>query len=129
MWISTKIFLLQWCRKIINQIIIEKKNKTLNKFFNIGNFNTNIIKLTKTILKITKLKDVSVHHEKNTIDKRSYEVSIKSSKKLKKNINLNKLTNQSILETFKKIKKDKTPFAKNKITLTVYKEFLKKRKK
>ena len=44
--------------KIINQIIIEKKNKTLNKVFNIGNFNTNIIKLTKTILKITKLKDV-----------------------------------------------------------------------
>ena len=106
---------------------MKKKNKTLNKVFNIGNFNTNIIKLTKTILKITKLKDVSVHHEKNTIDKRSYEVSVNSAKKLK-NINLNKLTYQSILETFNRIKKDKTPFAKNKITLTVYKEFLKKMK-
>ena len=114
---------------VINQIITEDKNSTLNKVFNIGNFNTNIIQLTKKILKITKLKNVSVHHEKNTIDKRSYEVSVNSAKKLKKNINLNKLTNKSILETFNKIKKDKIPFAKNKITLTVYKEFLKKRKK
>ena len=114
--------------KIINQIIIEKKNKTLNKVFNIGNFNTNIIQLTKKILNITKFKGVNIYHEKNTIDKRSYEVSVKSAKKFEKNKSLNNLTNKSILETFNKIKKDKKPFAKNKITLTVYKEFLKKMK-
>ena len=112
--------------KVINQIIIESKNKTLNKVFNIGNFNTNIIQLTKKILKITKLKDVSVHHEKNTIDKRSYEVSTKSSKKIVPNKNLVHLTNKSILDTFKKVKKDKSPFSNRKITLSVYKEFLKK---
>ena len=114
--------------KIINQIIIEKKNKTLNKVFNIGNFNTNIIQLTKKILNITKFKGVNIYHEKNTIDKRSYEVSVKSAKKFEKNKSLNNLTNKSILETFNKIKKDKKPFAKNKITLTIYKEFLKKMK-
>jgi len=112
--------------KVINQIIVENKKKTLNKVFNIGNFNTNIIQLTKKILKITRLKDVSIHHEKNTIDKRSYEVSVKSSKKFEKNKSFNKITNRSILETYNNIKKDKTPFAKNKITLIVYKEFLKK---
>tara|TARA_B100000767_G_C19662483_1_gene491620 strand:+ start:23 stop:1000 length:978 start_codon:yes stop_codon:yes gene_type:complete len=113
----------------INKIIAENKKKTLNKVFNIGNFNTNIILLTKKILKITKYKDVNVYHEKNTIDKRSYKVSINSSKQfLKRNSNFDKLTNKSILDTFNKIKKDKKPFAKKKITLTVYKEFLKKNK-
>ena len=77
---------------------------------------------------ITKFKGVNIYHEKNTIDKRSYEVSVKSAKKFEKNKSLNNLTNKSILETFNKIKKDKKPFAKNKITLTIYKEFLKKMK-
>ena len=110
--------------KVINEIIIE--NKYNNKVFNIGNFNTNIIQLTKKILKLTKIKNVNVYHEKNTIDKRSYEVSISSSKKFFKNINLKKMSNSSIIETFKKIKKDQNPFSKKKITLTIYKDFLKK---
>ena len=46
--------------------LAENKKRTLNKVFNIGNFNTNIILLTKKILKITKYKDVNVYHEKNT---------------------------------------------------------------
>ena len=112
---------------VISQIIRENDKKTKNKVFNIGNFNTNIIQLTNKILKLTKIKNVNIHHEKNTIDKRSYEVSVKSSKKFQKQINLKKLTNKSILETFNKIKKDKNPFAKNKVTLNIYKDFLDKK--
>jgi len=109
----------------ISKIIHDNQKQTLNKVFNIGNFNTNIIQLTKKILKLTKFKGANVYHEKNTIDKRSYKVSANSAKKfLDKHLNFNKLTNQSILETFNKIKKDKKPFAKNKVTLNVYKEFL-----
>ena len=111
---------------VISKIIDDPKIQTFNKVFNIGNFNTNIIQLTKRILKLTKVKNVNVYHEKNTIDKRSYEVSPASAKKFeKKGKNFNTLTDHSILEVFKEIKKDKKPYAKNKITLTVYKEFLK----
>ena len=113
---------------VITKIIEDSKLQTLNKVFNIGNFNTNIIQLTNRILKLTKIKDVDVYHETNTIDKRSYEVSPMSARKFeKRGKNFDHLTNQSILETFKEIKKDKKPYAKNKITLTVYKEFLEKK--
>jgi nucleoside-diphosphate-sugar epimerase len=116
------------CR-VINKIISENNSKTLNKVFNIGNFNTNIIKLSAKILKLTKFKGVSVFHETNTIDKRSYKVSTSSAKKFEKNNdNFDKMTNQSIIETFIKIKRDKKPFAKKKITLSVYKDFLTKNK-
>ncbi len=117
----------QFACDVINQIIIENKKQTINKVFNIGNFNTNIIQLTKKILKLTKIKKVIVQHEKNTIDKRSYEVSIKSAKKFQNKINLGKLTNESILKTFHKIKKDQDPFAKQKVTLNIYKDFLDKK--
>ena len=117
----------QFACNVINQIITENKKQTINKVFNIGNFNTNIIQLTKKILKLTKIKNVSIHHEKNTIDKRSYEVSIKSSKKFQNKVNLNRLTNESILKTFHKIKKDQDPFAKQKVTLNIYKDFLDKK--
>jgi len=114
--------------KIINKIINEKTKQTQNKIFNIGNFNTNIVQLSKKILSLTKIKNVNVFHETNTIDKRSYEVSTKSSKKLINNLNFNKYTNYSITETFKKIKKDKFPFSEKKITLSVYKQYLKRNK-
>ena len=91
-----------------------------------GNFNTNIINLSKKILKLTKVRNVSIIHETNTIDKRSYEVSTKSSKKINNNINFSKFTDNSIIETFKNIKKDKKPFLKKKVTLNVYKDYLKK---
>ncbi len=110
---------------VIKQIINDDKKITYNKILNIGNFNTNIIKLSKKILNLTKLKKINVYHETNTIDKRSYEVSVSTSKKLNKNLNFNKLTDISIMDTFKKIKKDKKPFSKNKITLAVYKNYLK----
>ncbi len=112
--------------KVIHKILNNNDNKTLNKILNIGNFNTNIIRLTKRILKLTKIKNVNVYHEKNTIDKRSYEVSIKTSKKLFKKLNLKTMSDKSILETFFKIKKDRNPFSKRKITLSIYKDYLKK---
>jgi len=117
----------QFACDVINQIITENKKQTINKVFNIGNFNTNIIQLTKKILKLTKIKNVRIYHEKNTIDKRSYEVSIKSSIKFQNKINLNRLTNESILKTFHKIKKDQNPFDKQKVTLNIYKDFLDKK--
>ena len=113
--------------KIIKQIINDNNNQTYNKILNIGNFNTNIIKLSKKILNLTKLKKVNVFHETNTIDKRSYEVSIATSRKLNKNLNFKKLTDESIINTYKKIKKDQKPFSKNKITLAIYKNYLKSR--
>ena len=117
----------QFACDVINQIITENKKQTINKVFNIGNFNTNIIQLTKKILKLTKIKNVNIHHEINTIDKRSYEVSIKSAKKLQNKVNFNRLTNESILKTFHRIKKDQDPFSKQKVTLNVYKDFLDKK--
>jgi len=117
----------QFACDVINQVITENKKQTINKIFNIGNFNTNIIQLTKKILKLTKIKNVNIHHEINTIDKRSYEVSIKSAKKFQNKINLNRLTNESILKTFHLIKKDQDPFSKRKVTLNVYKDFLDKK--
>tara|TARA_A100000164_G_C21330085_1_gene506125 strand:- start:175 stop:534 length:360 start_codon:yes stop_codon:yes gene_type:complete len=112
------------CR-VIKKIINDDKKITFNKILNIGNFNTNIINLSKKILRLTKLKKINVYHESNTIDKRSYEVSVSTSKRINNNLKLNKLTDDSIIDTFKKIKKDKKPFSKNKITLAVYKNYLK----
>ena len=43
-----------------------------------------------------------------------------------KSKNFKQLTNNSIIETFQKIKKDKSPFSNKKITLTIYKEYSKK---
>ncbi len=117
----------QFACNVIEKILNDTKINSINKTFNIGNFNTNIIDLTKKILKITKFKNASIYHEKHNIDKRSYKVSTKSAKKFITNNNqLKKLTNKSILNTFRKISRDKKPFLKNKITLTVYKEFLQK---
>lgn len=113
--------------KIIHQIIFSDQKSTYNKILNIGNFNTNIIKLSKKILQLTKLKNVNIHHETNTIDKRSYEVSVLTSKKLNKNLNFSQLTNRSIIDTFRKIKNDKNPFSQNKITLNIYKKILDKK--
>ena len=114
--------------EIISKIINDDKKKYLGRIFNIGNFNTNIIQLTKKIISLTKISNINVFHEKNTIDKRSYEVSIKSSRNIIPGKNLLNLTNKSIIETFKKIQKDKDPFSNRKITLSIYKEFLKKNK-
>ena len=102
-------------RKIVKYSMLEILIRTLFNF-------------QKKILSLTKIKGVNVFHETNTIDKRSYEVSTKSSKKLIKNLNFSKFTNNSIIETFIKIKKDKFPFSDNKITLSIYKKYLKNHK-
>jgi len=112
--------------EVIYKIINKTDITTLNRVLNVGNFNTNIIKLTKRILSLTKIKNVNIHHELNTIDKRSYEVSPKTSKKLFKNTNFQKLTDSSILDTYFKIKNDKKPFDEKKVTLNIYKNYLMK---
>ena len=110
----------------IGKILTLQYRKSKNKILNIGVFNTNIIDLAKKILKITKAKNTTLVHEKHNIDNRSYEVSMNTVKKLFKNLHFKKYMDDSILKTFKKIKNDKEPFKKNKVTLNIYKELLKK---
>jgi len=110
----------------IGKILTLQYRKSKNKILNIGVFNTNIIDLAKKILKITKVKNTTLVHEKHNIDNRSYEVSMNTVKKLFKNLHFKKYMDDSILKTFKKIKNDKEPFKKNKVTLNIYKELLKK---
>ncbi len=110
--------------KIIDLIIKDSTNRYKNKTLNIGVFNTNIIKLIDRILKIIKIKNINVVHEKHTIDKRSYEVSLKTVKKMFSNLNLKSLVKSSIYETYLKIKNDNKPFDRKKITLNIYKDYL-----
>ena len=110
--------------KIIDSIIKDSTNRYKNKILNIGVFNTNIIKLIDKILKIIKIKNINVVHEKYTIDKRSYEVSLRTVKKMYLNLNFKNLVKDSIHETYLKIKNDKKPFDRNKITLNIYKDYL-----
>ena len=100
--------------------------KFINKVLNIGIFNTNIINLTKKIINITKLKNINLVHEKYNIDNRSYEVSLTSVKKIFKNFNFEKYVKNSIIDTFKAIKKDRSPFNRKKVTLNIYKDYLNK---
>ncbi len=109
---------------VINKVILEKSYKYKNKVFNIGVFNTNIINLAKKIIKITKYRKASLIHEKYNIDNRSYEVSLKSVKNMFANLNFNNYVKKSIIETYNKIRTDKAPFKRNKVTLNVYKEYL-----
>jgi len=48
------------------------------------------------------------------IDKTQADTSIKSVKKFQNKINLKRLTNESILKTFHRIKKDQNPFCQQK---------------
>lgn len=112
--------------KVIGKLVNDNSGQYRNKVLNIGVFNTNIINLAKKIIKITKSNKVNLIHEKYNIDNRSYEVSLNSVKKIFGKRNFNNYFNKSIIETFKKIKKDKVPFKKNKITLNVYKDYLNK---
>ena len=111
---------------VILKIVLDSSKRFKNKIFNIGVFNTNIINLAKKIIKITKYRTANLVHEKYNIDNRSYEVSLKSVKKLFVNLNFNNYVKKSIIETYKKIKTDKAPFKRNKVTLNVYKEYLSK---
>ncbi len=113
----------------INQIIQDKKKYFLNKIFNLGVFNSNIVSLTQKIINLTKHKNVLVSHEKHNIDKRSYKVSMNSAKKfVVGKFNFNSYVSKSIIKCYKSIKRDKTPFDSKKITLNVYKDYLIKKK-
>ena len=113
--------------EVISKILSSHNNKFKNLILNIGVFNTNIIDLAKKILKIIKLNKINLIHEKHNIDNRSYEVSLISVNKIFKKVSFNNYVNKSILETFDKIKKDKAPFDKKKVTLNIYKDFLNKK--
>jgi nucleoside-diphosphate-sugar epimerase len=113
--------------EVISKIIFEKTKKFINKIFNIGIFNTNIIELTKKIINLTNAKNTDIIHEKNNIDKRSYKVSMASANLFKKKSSFSRLVNNSLIATYKKISLDKIPFDKKKITLLVYKDYLKKK--
>lgn len=110
---------------IIEMIVTHKKNKFNKKIFNIGNFNIKIIDLAKKIYTFFDNK-VSFIHEKSNIDNRSYKVSTKTMKIIDKRYLKNKYINNAILNTVKKIKKDKNPNDINKITLNAYLRLLKK---
>ena len=110
----------------IEKILRSKNSYLNNRVINVGVHNTNIINLTKQILNITKFKKASLFHEKFNIDNRSYAVSLRSVKKLYKEINFKNYFRNSIKETFKSINKDKTPFDKKKVTLNIYKDYLQK---
>ena len=113
----------------INKIIQDKTKYFLNKIFNLGVFNSNIVSLTKKIIYLTKHKNVLVSHEKHNVDKRSYKVSINSAKKfIDRKFNFNLYVSKSIIKCYKSIKGDKTPFDSKKITLNVYKDYLIKKK-
>ena len=112
--------------EVIGELVNDTSSKYRNKILNIGVFNTNIINLAKKIIKITKSNNVNLIHEKHNIDNRSYEVSLNTVKKIFNKKKFDNYFNKSIIETFKKIKKDKVPFKKNKVTLNVYKDYLKK---
>jgi len=96
-----------------------------NHIFNVGNINLNLNTLVKYITSYIKVKDLQVISDKFNIDRRSYKVS--KSKLEKKFGNILKRYNfrKTVIETYKNIKKDKSPFAENKVTLNIYKKIFK----
>ena len=115
--------------KVIYKVMKNNKKTFINKIFNIGVFNSNIVTLTKKIINLTKYKNFIVSHEKHNIDKRSYKVSTNSSKKfVNRKFKFESYINRSIINCFRRIKSDKKPFESRKITLNVYKKYLIKKK-
>ena len=112
--------------EVIENSLFDKKNKFGNKIFNIGNFNIKIIDLAKKIYSYFGNK-VKFKHEKFNTDNRSYKVSTKTMNLINKKYLTKKYINDAFLSTIKKIKSDKFPYAKNKVTLNVYAEFLNKK--
>ena len=109
--------------EVIEYTLLDKKRKFKNKILNIGNFNVKIINLAKKIHSYFG-KKVKFKHEKFNTDNRSYKVSTKTMNLINKKYLTNKYINNSINNTVKKIKSDKFPYAKNKVTINVYSELL-----
>ena len=114
--------------EIIEHSLIDKNKKFKNKTFNVGNFNIKIIDLAKKIHSYFGNK-VEFKHEKFNTDNRSYKVSTKTMKLFDKKYLTNKYINSAIYNTVKKIRSDKYPYDKNKVTLNVYANLLKKMRK
>ena len=102
------------------QKIISKFNIHQNKIYNIGNKNIRINGLISYLQKIRLVNNKIIINRYNEDDSRSYKVKI-SKFGLKYDQNY---FYKSINQTYKFIKKDKTPFSLKKITLNVYKKLI-----
>ena len=113
--------------KLASDAIVEAvdNKKIIGQIFNLGNINFNLNNLTQKILKTMNIKDLQVIKDQFNVDKRSYKVSSLKFQRATngkfKNLNFEK----TLTQTFKKIKIDKKPFDKNKVTLNLYKKLLK----
>tara|TARA_B100000579_G_C22846678_1_gene864816 strand:- start:3206 stop:4168 length:963 start_codon:yes stop_codon:yes gene_type:complete len=112
--------------KLAAESIIKLIDKKLeNHIFNVGNINLNLNTLVKYIAKYIKVKNLQIISDKFNVDSRSYKVSKDKLEKhfgsILKGYNFKK----TVIETYKNIKKDKFPFAENKITLNIYKKIFK----
>ena len=103
--------------------LIDKKLE--NHIFNVGNINLNLNTLVEYISKYIKVKDLQIISDKFNVDSRSYKVSKNKLDKYFGNILKGYDFKNTIIETYKYIKKDKLPFAENKVTLNVYKRIFK----
>lgn len=112
--------------EVIENSLIDKKNKFKNKTLNIGNFNIKILDLAKKIYSYFDDK-VKFKHEKFNTDNRSYKVSTRTMNLINKKYLSKKYINYAISLTVKKIKRDKFPYDKNKVTLNAYVDLLKKK--
>jgi len=96
-----------------------------NHIFNVGNINLNLDMLVKNIVKYIKVKNLQIISDKFNIDSRSYKVSKDKLDKHFANILRKYDFKKTVVDTYQKIKKDKFPFAENKITLNIYKRIFK----
>jgi len=103
--------------------LIDKKLE--NHIFNVGNINLNLNTLVKYITKYIKVKDLQVISDKFNVDSRSYKVYQNKLEKHFGNILKKYDFKKTVIETYKNVKKDKFPFAENKITLNIYKKICK----
>lgn len=110
--------------KTINKILLNF-HKYKHKTYNIGNKNIKINSLVNYLKKINIIKNNTKIFKNKTKDNRSYKVKFSN---LTLSNNKNYFRN-SILDTFRFIKKDKKPFDKKKVTLNVYKKILRNNKK
>ncbi len=108
-----------------DSIIRLMEKKLENHIFNVGNINLNLNTLVKYITKYIKVKNLQIISDKFNVDSRSYKVSRDKLDKHFGNILKGYDFKKTVIDTYKNIKKDKFPFAENKITLNVYKKIFK----
>ncbi len=96
-----------------------------NNIFNVGNINLNLNTLVKYIASYIKVKDLQIISDKFNVDRRSYKVSKNKLEKNFENILKRYDFKKTVVETYKNIKKDKSPFDEKKVTLNIYKKIFK----